>query len=74
MKLWQTLFIGTYVLVYGSVSLVLLGSWIQEVIRDSRVAGRPADELLGRRGALVGATVLASAFIGLCVLAIRGFA
>ena len=38
MKLWYTLFISTFIVTYGTLSLVLLGGWIVErvrVLRDS---------------------------------------
>jgi len=44
MKLWHTIFIATFIVIYGTLSLVLLGGWIVESVRPKiRIGGgRPA--------------------------------
>ncbi|MGH7253741.1 MAG: hypothetical protein ACREIE_08085, partial [Nitrospiraceae bacterium] len=42
MRLWHTIFIATFITIYGTLSLVLLGGWVVERVRvlgDSH--GRP---------------------------------
>ncbi len=36
MKLWHTLFIAAFITIYGTLSLVVLGSWVVERIRGLR--------------------------------------
>ena len=41
MKLWYTIFISTFIIIYGTLSLALLGGWVVErvkVLRDSHRA------------------------------------
>lgn len=43
MKLWHAIIIATFMLVYGTLSLLLLGSWIVESVRPNiRIGGRRA--------------------------------
>jgi hypothetical protein len=42
MKLWHTLFISTFVVIYGSLSLLLLGGWVVERVRVLRDSHRRA--------------------------------
>ena len=72
-KLWHTFFIAAFVLVYGTLSLALVGSLALEAARSFTGATRPAGGRLRRRGSLVGATVLVSLVAGLwTILAFRG--
>jgi hypothetical protein len=72
-KLWHTFFIVTFVLVYGTLSLALVGSLALEAARSFAGATRPAGGRLRKRGSLVGATVLVSMVAGLwTILAFRG--
>ena len=47
MKLWHTIFIATFILIYGTLSLVLLGGWIVEMVRPGirTGGGRPAGRM-----------------------------
>ncbi|MFQ6674604.1 MAG: hypothetical protein ACE5GH_07470 [Fidelibacterota bacterium] len=47
MKLWYTMFILTFIMVYGSLSLTLLGSWAYAKARALRGARRPSADNLG---------------------------
>ncbi len=47
MKLWYTIIILTFIMVYGSLSLALLGSWAYAKERDLRDALRPSTYKLG---------------------------
>lgn len=41
MKLWVGIFIGAYIALYGTVSLILLGSWIYETAKALRGDHQP---------------------------------
>ena len=41
MKLWQGLFIAVYILLYGTLSLVLLGTWMYETVKSFMETDRP---------------------------------
>ena len=43
MKLWHTIFILTFIVVYGTLSLALLGSWTYEKARSLRGVRRPSE-------------------------------
>lgn len=45
MKLWYTMFILTFIILYGSLSVVLLGSWAYETARSLR--GTPGSPVRG---------------------------
>ncbi len=47
MKLWYTIIIPTFIMVYGSLSLTLLGSWAYAKARALRDARRPSTDKLG---------------------------
>jgi len=42
MKLWHAMFILTFIMVYGTLSLALLGSWTYESAKSLRNAPRPS--------------------------------
>lgn len=42
MKLWYTLFILTFIMVYGALGLGLLGNWAYETARSLRNIRRPS--------------------------------
>jgi hypothetical protein len=41
MKLWYTLFVVSFITVYGTLSVVLLGSWIVRVAKSFRGTHQP---------------------------------
>ena len=43
MKLWHTIFILTFIVVYGTLSLALLGSWTYKRVKSLRNFHRPSD-------------------------------
>jgi hypothetical protein len=47
MKLWYTIIILTFIMVYGSLSLTLLGNWAYAKARALRGARRPSTDKLG---------------------------
>jgi hypothetical protein len=53
MKLWYMLFILTFIILYGTLSVAILGSWAYEAARGLRVrrgsCGRTGEEGWGRR-------------------------
>jgi hypothetical protein len=40
MKLWYTMFILTFMMVYGTLSLALLGGWAYERVKSFRACPR----------------------------------
>lgn len=68
MKLWHSIFILTFIVLYGSLSLVFLGSWIYEAAKVVKDTYRLAPARLERAGALVGATVVATALVGMLIV------
>jgi hypothetical protein len=69
MKLWHNIFIMSFIVLYGSLSLVILGSWIHEaaeVLRDT-YRGSSASHRLRTAGAVIGATVVASVAVGVLI-------
>lgn len=68
MKLWHAIMIVSFLLVYGSLSLLLLGSWVGDLVRDFRM-GQPSPT--GRMAwdpALVGIGLFAGVAVGLLIL------
>lgn len=57
----------TFIILYGSLSLVFLASWIYEAAKVVRDTYRLAPARLERAGALVGATVVATALVGILI-------
>ncbi len=47
MKLWYTIIILTFIMVYGSLSLTLLGNWAYAKAGALRDARRPSTDKLG---------------------------
>lgn len=41
MKLWYTIFISTFIIIHGTLSLVLLGGWLVKRARVLRDSHRP---------------------------------
>ena len=52
MKLWYTMFILTFIILYGTLSVVILGSWAYETARALR-GRRPLSRRRGLRGLLL---------------------
>ncbi len=67
MKLWHSIFIVTFVFLYGTLSLVLLGSWILDTARVLRDTSQKSSQRLARARAVIGATVLATAAVGILI-------
>ncbi|MFQ5962019.1 MAG: hypothetical protein ACE5MG_11545 [Candidatus Methylomirabilales bacterium] len=67
MKLWHTIFIVGFIALYASLSLVFLGSWLRDAASAMRDAHRQSRQRLGRAGAVIGATVLVSAVVGILI-------
>lgn len=41
MKVWSTVFVLSFITVYGALSAVLLGSWIVKVAKSFRATHQP---------------------------------
>jgi hypothetical protein len=41
MKLWYTMFILTFIVIYGTLSITLLGSWAYERVKAVKGAWHP---------------------------------
>lgn len=68
MKLWHAIIIVGFLLVYGSLSVLLLGSWLGDLVREFRT-GQPSPT--GRMAwdpALVGIALFAGVAVGLLIL------
>lgn len=67
MKLWYSIFIATFVAVYGTLSLALLGSWVHETAKALRDSRRRSPSRAGTAGALMGVTLFVSAAASLLI-------
>ncbi len=48
MKLWYTMFIFTFIMIYGTLSFALLGSWAYAKVGSLRVVRRPPASRKGK--------------------------
>ncbi len=67
MKLWHSIFIGTFVLLYGSLSLAILGSFVRDTVKALRLTDRPSRYRRGVAGFLLAVLLILS--LGITVYA-----
>ncbi len=67
MKLWHTIFVVSFITIYGSLSVMFLGTWIYEAAKVLTDTRRQALNRMARAGAVIGATVVATALVGMVI-------
>lgn len=68
MKLWHAIMIVVFLLVYGSLSLLLLGSWVGDLVREFRAGQASPTGRMPWDPALVGIGLFAGLAVGLLIL------
>lgn len=58
MKLWHSIFIWTFIVLYGSLSLAILGSFARDTVKALRLADRPPRDGRGAAGFLLAVVLI----------------